>query len=257
MAFRLDYVRSRLPGREVHHYDTIDSTMHEAEALALAGAASGAAVVADEQSAGLGRHGHSWHSERNAGLYCSVVIRRALPPDSLPLLTLALGLAAAEAVDRVSGAACDIRWPNDLMIGDRKTGGILVQLVSQPGARQTAVAGIGINIAHTEFPPDLEDLATSLLLETGRAPSREELLIELLPAADRWCDLLADRGRAAIIGQFSRRSTYALGRRVFAGDLIGTTAGLTDGGFLLIDTDDGRRETILAGGVRAAGIGRG
>jgi BirA family transcriptional regulator, biotin operon repressor / biotin---[acetyl-CoA-carboxylase] ligase len=272
MAFRLDYVRSRLPGREIHHYDTIDSTMHEAEALAGTGSPSGTAVLADEQTAGLGRHGHSWHSERNAGVYCSVVLRLDLPPSAVPILTLALGLAAAEAIERAAGIACDIRWPNDLMIRDRKTGGILVRLVqaSQPLSSQASassaqvgqasacqlIAGIGINIGHTIFPSDLEDLATSLLLETGRAPSREDLTIELLPAVDRWCEILATHGPGVIISLFTQRSTYAEGRRVFAGDLIGTTAGLTESGFLLIDTDDGKRETILAGGVRAAGIGR-
>ncbi len=261
MAFRLDYVRSRLPGREIHHYDTIDSTMHEAEALAEAGSPSGTAVLADEQTAGLGRHGHSWHSERNAGLYCSIVLRLDLPPGAVPLLTLALGLAAAEAIERAAGIACDIRWPNDLMIRDRKTGGILVRLISQSAQASasqpvTVIAGIGINIGHTIFPSDLEDLATSLLLETGRTPAREDLTIELLPAVDRWCGTLATHGPGVIISLFTSRSTYAEGRRVFAGDLIGTTAGLTESGFLLIDTDDGKRETILAGGVRAAGIGR-
>src|SRR5436305_1823180 len=102
---------------------------------AAAGCPRGTIVIAGEQFAGQGRHGHTWHSEANTGLYCSLVLEPA------PLLTLALGLAAVDAIERATGLVCDIRWPNDLMLGGKKTGGILVQLVE--GA---AIAGIGINV---------------------------------------------------------------------------------------------------------------
>ena len=141
-------------------YATIDSTMRAAAELEL-----GAVVVADEQTAGQGRHGHAWHSERGVGLYCSIV----LTPQ--PVLTLALGLATAEAIAQTTGVACDLRWPNDVMLDGKKVAGILVQLTDG-----RAVAGIGINVNHTLFPPELDREATSLCIHTGRRLSRERIL---------------------------------------------------------------------------------
>jgi len=215
-----------------------------------AGRALGTTVIADEQTAGQGRHGHSWHSEAGAGLYCSIVLQREVSPT----LTMALGLAAAEAITTSTQIACDLRWPNDIMIGDKKVAGILAQLVDN-----AAIAGVGVNVNHTRFPAELADEATSLRMESGREHSREDLLIALLPAVDRFVAILIERGSAAIVAEFSRRSSYASGKRVEVrqGDTIlrGSTAGLTEDGFLVVRKDDGSDEIIFAGGVRAAGAG--
>ena len=226
----------------VHHYDTVDSTMRLAAPLAI-----GHVVVADEQTAGQGRHGHSWHSPKGAGLYCSIVLEPA------PVLTLALGLAAAEAIAQTAGLSCDLRWPNDLMLGDKKLGGILVQL-----AEGKAVAGIGVNLNQTAFPPDLE--ATSLKIHTGKNPASHgqiacatELLDALLPAVASHIALPPED----ILRLFTRASSYAAGRRVVVnqpgGIVEGITAGLDSNGFLIVRKDDGNDTLILAGGVRAAG----
>jgi len=135
----LDRLRQAFPERQILHFDSIDSTQR-----AAAGCEPGTIVLADCQLAGEGRHGHAWHSEPGAGIYCSLV----LPPSQV--LTLALGLATAEAIAQATGIQCDLRWPNDLMLDNRKTAGILVQLVDG-----LAIAGIGINVNHTEFPGDL------------------------------------------------------------------------------------------------------
>ncbi len=247
MPLNIALVREHLPGRDLRYFESLDTTMREAARYP-----PGTAVIADEQTAGQGRHGHSWHSEKGAGLYCSIV----LPKQAAPALTMALGLAAAEAITASSGAACDLRWPNDVMIGSRKAAGILAQLMDS-----AAIAGIGINVNHSRFPPELEAEATSLRIESGREQSRERLLIALLPAVDRYVELLGAEGAPAILDLFSRRSSYASGKRVTVrqGDTIlhGTTAGLNDAGFLVIRKDDGSDEIILSGGVRAVGVGRG
>ncbi|MBI3470528.1 MAG: biotin--[acetyl-CoA-carboxylase] ligase [Candidatus Solibacter usitatus] len=252
MPFDLDQVRLRLPGRDVVYFDTLDSTMHQAAGLAQSGCAAGTAVVAGAQTAGLGRHGHSWHSEPSSGLYVSIVLRPDLEPDGLPSLTLALGLAVAEAIARATGLECDLRWPNDILLGGKKAAGILVNVVES-----AAIAGIGINVNHQSFPGDLAGLATSLRLAAGRPFSREDLLVHLLLAVDGFCRMLREAGRDAILEVFERRSSYARGKPVVVyqegGLLHGVTAGLDASGFLLVDTRDGKRETILAGGVRAAG----
>lgn len=251
MRFDLEAVRARLSGREIHWHETIDSTMHEAARLARQGAASGTTVGAEEQTGGVGRHGHSWHSEREAGLYASIILRLPIPPDSLPLITLTLGLAAAEAISEVSDLACDLRWPNDVLIGNKKCAGILVQF--EPPA---VVAGIGINVNHAAFPEDIAPLATSLRIASGRLQSREDLLVRLLESVDAHCHILTEQGSDAILQSFTHASSFVSGRRVVVDQgreiLEGVTEGLNDAGFLLLRRGDGKQTVILAGGVRPA-----
>lgn len=247
----IDFVRAQLPTRRIDWFATIGSTMDEAARLAAAGCPSGTAVVAEEQTAGQGRHGRRWHSEPGSGLYVSVVLRVALPADSLPVLTLALGLAAADAITHTTGLQPDLRWPNDIMFDERKAAGILVQLTDS-----VAIAGIGVNVNHAAFPPELAAEATSLRIASGRPQSREGLLVALLPAIDRFSRLLEERGRAPMLDLFSRASSYASGKRVRVeqpgGTLEGTTAGLDPAGFLKLRAADGSESLILAGGVRLA-----
>ena len=242
--FDIARVRVRLPGRRIEYFPSVDSTMRPAAELAAHGAPAGTLVVAGEQTAGQGRHGHSWYSTPGAGLYFSML----LAPD--PVLTLALGLAVADAVSRVSGLNCDLRWPNDVMIGERKAAGSLVQL-----AGTVAVAGIGINVGHAAFPAELAAEATSLAIETGgRAPAREDLLAEVVQAIGAMPGLLAAHGAHAVLKLFTRSSSYACGKRVRVdtpGEAIrGVTAGLDASGFLRVRREDGTIATILAGGVR-------
>jgi BirA family biotin operon repressor/biotin-[acetyl-CoA-carboxylase] ligase len=256
VPFNIEFVASQFPQRRLYYFETLDTTMREAAALAAAGALSGTAVVADEQTAGQGRHGHAWHSERGHGLYVSIVLRPDLAKESSPALTIALGLATLDAISASTSLACDLRWPNDVMINNKKAAGILAHLLES-----AAIAGIGINVNHDRFPLDLSEEATSLRMESSCEHSRERILIELLPAIDRYVNLLATAGPDPILAQFARRSSYATGKRVMVrqGDSVlwGTTAGLNEAGFLVVRKDDGSDEIILAGGVRAAGARRG
>ena len=250
MLFDVERVRAALPGRRIEWQASTPSTMIIAAQMAREGCASGTVVGAEEQSAGIGRHGHSWHSNAGAGLYVSIVLRLPLGPDALPLVMLALGLAAREAIAGVSGLAADLRWPNDVMIDGKKCAGIIAQL--DGGA---IIAGIGINVHHTEFPPDIAPLATSLAL-AGANVQREDLLIALLRSIDKACALLVEEGAPAIREAFTKRSSYASGRRVrFERDgtmIEGVTRGLDPAGFLLVREDGGKESIVLAGGVRPA-----
>lgn len=225
--------------------------MREAAMLAAQGEPHLTAVVARQQTAGIGRHGHSWHSQPGSGLYVSIVLRLPVAAADLPLTTLALGIATVEAITQSSGATCDLRWPNDVMIGGKKTAGILVQI-----AGDAAIAGIGINVNHAEFPADLAPQATSLRLATGRVHDLENLLTCLLTSVESICEILARGERAAILKMFTDASSYVFGKRVRV-DLgnrciEGVTAGLNDAGYLLVRKEDGITETIIAGGVRPA-----
>jgi BirA family biotin operon repressor/biotin-[acetyl-CoA-carboxylase] ligase len=252
MPLDIAQVRARFPGRDIHFYPSLPSTMPFAAQLASASAPHGTAVVADEQTAGQGRHGRSWHSEPENGLYVSLVLRLPFSASAFPALTLAIGLAARDAIEEITGGLCDLRWPNDLLLNERKCGGILLSLES--GA---VIAGIGINVNHPAFPADLTEQATSLRIAAGKLYSREALLIALLSAIDRYCELISTHGIESILRLFSANSTYASGRRVVVdqtGEHIeGTTAGLDEHGFLRVRRDNGTVVKILAGGVRPLG----
>ena len=230
-------LRHAFSERQILYFDSIDSTQRIAAA-----SEPGTIVLADRQLAGQGRHGHTWHSEPGTGIYCSLV----LPP--APVLTLALGIATVEAIAQATGIQCDLRWPNDLMLDNRKTAGILVQLVNGQ-----AIAGIGINVNQTEFPGDIGHLATSLRRHAGRELAREDILFSLFPAIDS----IISEDTETILRLFTHASSYVAGMRVTVdqpgGPITGTTAGLDPAGFLIVRLDDGTDTLILAGGVRAAG----
>ena len=249
MPFDLVWVRSQLPGRRIEWHHAIASTMIEASRLASEGGAAGTVIGAEEQTAGQGRHGRSWHSEPGSGLYLSIILRRHFTPSTLPVVTLALGLAVREAILKATEVPCDLRWPNDVLIESRKCAGILTQLESS-----AIIAGIGINVNHSSFPAELAGIATSLRMAGGRVESRERLLVELLSSVDAYCDLLETEGRAPVLELFARASSYVSGRRVCidqdGSTLRGTTAGLNDSGFLILRGDDSRDHVIVAGGVR-------
>jgi BirA family biotin operon repressor/biotin-[acetyl-CoA-carboxylase] ligase len=251
MPLDVDRIRTRLPEREVVWFDTIGSTMIEAARLASKDCPSGTVVLADEQAAGQGRYGRTWHSEKESGLYVSVVLRLPLPPESMPVLMLALGMATQDAIARSTDLACDLRWPNDVLADGRKCAGILVQLL------ETAIiAGVGINVNQVGFPDELSGTATSLRIVSGRRHSREDLLVQLLEAIDGFCSILLDGGKEQILRLYSHASSFTKGRRVIIeqGDSVleGTTEGLDPSGFLILRRTDGRRNLILTGGVRPA-----
>ena len=235
--------------------------------LALEAAQSGVRRgiwVADEQTAGRGRGGHSWHSKRGDGLYVSLLVTPDIPLDRALWLSLATGLAARQAILATAGIRIDLRWPNDLLCGSRKLGGILVEssVANTPagasGRLRYAVLGVGINVHHRSFPPEIASLATSLQIEGARSVSRQTLLIAFLRALDRELDEL-DRecagleGGPSLLVRFGQASSWVRGKRVQVpeeGGYTGLTAGLDARGFLLVDSDDGTRRTVLSGGVR-------
>ena len=242
---------------QVRHFTSVGAT----NALALEAAQAGTRVgvwVADEQTAGRGRGGHSWHSASGDGLYVSALIAPPLPMTMALWLSLATGLAARAAIREVTEMGVDIRWPNDLLVHQRKCGGILVETAVDGAMLRYAVIGIGINVNHAEFPAELEALATSLRMESGREISREALLTALLRALDREIGLLVQEQRgeiteARLLERFAEASSWVRGKRVKVeegGGYTGLTYGLDGRGFLLVDGDDGVMHTVLSGGVR-------
>lgn len=237
--------------RPIEWHPVIDSTMRRAAELAREGAPAGAIVGADEQTAGQGRMGRRWHSPPGGGLYFTMILRPRLGPAELPLVTLALGVAVADAIQMFTGLPCDLRWPNDVLANGRKIAGILAQM--QDGA---VLAGIGVNVGQADFPPEIREIATSIILETGAEHDKHFLLRAIAGGIASHVKILESSGAEAILRLFAAASSYVAGRRVAvelpAGEAHGVTAGLTPAGHLLLRTDSGEEITITAGGVRPA-----
>jgi BirA family biotin operon repressor/biotin-[acetyl-CoA-carboxylase] ligase len=243
----------------IHLFSTVDSTNTLAMEEAQKGAPHGSVYVAEEQTAGRGRGAHAWHSEPCAGLYISVLLRPHMAPADALWLSLAAGLAVQSAIENVTALVADIRWPNDLMFGIRKFGGILTEMNAEATQVRYAVVGIGINVNHGKFPPELHDDATSLRLESDRIVSRQELLIAILQGMHSEIKALMQpgslpRATGSILKRLDKKSSWIRGKRVMvneAGGYTGVTAGLDALGFLRVETDAGLR-TVLSGGVREA-----
>jgi BirA family biotin operon repressor/biotin-[acetyl-CoA-carboxylase] ligase len=241
---------------KLHFSPVTDSTNHDAVTAARRGELHGSVYFADEQLAGRGRGGHQWISVAGDGLYVSVLLRPQFP---LPLLPLAAGLAAARAIQSAASLAVDLRWPNDLLIGPRKAGGILVEATtyskSLPHAvLPHAVLGIGINVHQSAFPPNLATPATSLDLESNRRISRQTLLVALLKSLEQEALALENPGAAqAIVARVEDASTWMRGRNVEVHGpqaCTGVTAGLDENGFLRVTTAKGI-VTVQTGGLCA------
>ena len=240
---------------KLHFSAVTGSTNSDAMAAARSDAPHGSVYFADEQTAGRGRGDHAWHSAAGQGLYVSVLLRPQLPAARLPLLPLVAGLAAANAVREASGLTVDLRWPNDLLLGPRKTGGILAEAQTEAGSISFAVVGIGINVHQGSFDPGLATPETSLDVERGRAISRQALLVALLESLQRETDGLHDLAACrAIPSRVEQASTWIRGRHVEVHGpqaCAGITEGLDDHGFLRVRTADGIVQ-VQTGGIRSA-----
>ena len=244
--------------RQIHHYYKIASTNSEAMRCAAEGAPEGSVFLAEEQLAGRGRGAHSWHSARSAGIYCSVILRPAMPPSDALIFSLAVGLAIRAAVMEIAPQLLvDLKWPNDLLLGGKKFCGILTEMNAEAARVRHLVVGVGINVNQAKFPAELREIATSLRIETGTEWSRVELCAALLKSLDReYRSFVEEAGaREAIPRRFEENSSSVRGRRVSIeenGGLAGVTEGLDERGFLRVRTAEGLR-TVVSGTVRVIG----
>ncbi|MGZ5555592.1 MAG: biotin--[acetyl-CoA-carboxylase] ligase, partial [Candidatus Aminicenantales bacterium] len=238
-------------GAIVHRFETVPSTNDAARALALQGAAHGTAVLAKEQTRGRGTKGRVWHSPAGLGLYASFVLRGpgggALPcPHLIPL---AAGLAASDAVFETSGVECGLKWPNDIVHGGKKLGGILSEGVSGGAGGDFAVVGIGLNIGHgpDDFPADIRVASTSIRIAGGRAVTVDALWSALCGALDGWYNVLTRGDKEKVIRTFESRPAFPRGSAV----RVETAEGTFDAEYLGLDAE-GRLVVARAGAGTAA-----
>jgi len=248
-------LRGTIFGGNIHHYYRAGSTNTLALEAASDGAPEGSIFLAEQQTAGRGRGSNQWHSAESAGIYCSALLRPALPPSDVLTLSLAGGLAVQSAIQGIDWhVLVDLKWPNDLLIGGKKFCGILTEMSAEATRVRHIVVGVGINVNHASFPGELMKTATSLRISTGAEWSRVELCAALLKSLDReYRDLLANpEAGAEILRRFEERSSSARGRQVRIeenGGFEGVTDGLDPRGFLRVRTREGIR-IVYSGTVR-------
>ncbi|UCD11626.1 MAG: biotin--[acetyl-CoA-carboxylase] ligase [Nitrospinaceae bacterium] len=245
-----DNLSTLLIGSEVRVAGEVGSTNDWAKQELARGAAPGLAVVADSQTEGRGRYGRTWVSPPGLGLYLSVLLAPPVEKNHYPLLTLMAGVAAARAAAAFSRTVLGLKWPNDLLVGTRKLGGILLEYC--PGERSGVVLGIGINVNNPSFPDDIENLATSLRLANGAPVDRLALLRSLLNCLDEEYEGFLLGGDREIVRKWSERSPmFGEPVSVVQGPHLweGTALRLDDWGRLVIRTGDGREQVFDAGEV--------
>jgi BirA family biotin operon repressor/biotin-[acetyl-CoA-carboxylase] ligase len=234
---------------------TTTSTNDVAKRAARDGAAHGATWVAEEQTAGRGRRGHSWVSPPGEGLLFSVLLRLPCPPARVPPIALVAGLAVRDAVAVAApGASIAIKWPNDVLVAGRKVAGILVEAVTVGSRVEAIVVGIGINVHTRAFPDEIADRATSVALAASEAsasspPDRAAILAAVLHALDRDVHVVVARGLGLLRVRLEQADALRGQRIGNDGGDEGIAAGIDDDGRLLVRRDDGVLTRWSAGEV--------
>ena len=234
-------------------FDEIGSTNTEALNQAKLGASEGLCVVARRQTAGRGRHGRVWISEKDAGLFFSVVLRPKIETRFLPLVTLMTAVVVCDVLQELYRLKPDIKWANDVHVNNRKICGILAE-AAETNKNLAVVIGIGINLKSSNFPPELKQTATSIEEETDEKADAENLLENLTDKLSFYYEMLqSDGGAEKIRGEWMRRSSYAFGKWVKAvlenETITGITRGIEENGALRIETDNCAIKIIQAGDV--------
>lgn len=235
------------------HFDSLDSTNTEAMNQAKQGAGEGLCIVAKQQTAGRGRHGRTWVSEKDAGLYFSLVLRPTIENKFLPLITLMSAVAVFDVLTENHALQPDIKWANDVHVNNRKIAGILAEM-TETKIGLAIVVGIGINLQSNNFPPELKDSATSIEEETSQKPIIEKLLRNLTGKLNFYYETLHETtGAEKIRREWARRSTYFEGANVTVKlsneNFTGTTRGIEENGALRVETEGGEIKIVQAGDV--------
>lgn len=244
-------LETRILGRgEIFYSEEIDSTNSRALELAASGSPEGTLVVAEAQTAGRGRMGREWHSPGEGGIYLSVILRPRISPLEAPKMTLLAGIAAAEAVLDLGAMNVHIKWPNDLLIGERKVAGILTEIASDMDQVSHVVTGIGINVGTRQFPEELKGIATSLKIETGKDFSRAGLICSFLGRYEGYYTRFMNGENRAILERWKDLSS-TLGAS-FNVDIAGTrikgvAKDIEADGSLIVETLDGIRHRVFSG----------
>lgn len=256
-------IRSRLNtrwiGKNIYYQRSVDSTNSWAKRLAEEGMPSGTVVTTDRQTSGKGRRGRSWNTPERMSVPVSILLRPEFSPEKASMMTLVMGLSVVQGIENISRLRCSIKWPNDVLVSEKKVCGILAELYSQIDNMEYMVVGVGVNANMTEFPDELKEKATSLRMELGRPVKRALVLVSILEAFEKNYEIflktqdlreLKDTYISKLIN--ADRPVRVLQPR---GEFQGTARGIDDWGNLLVErADNGILEQVYAGEVSVRGL---
>jgi len=241
--------------KDIIVYDSVESTNDLAMSLATRGViAPGTVLVADRQTKGKGRLGRTWESPAGANIYISLLIRPDLEPRDTTMLTVLSAVAGALALRRLCSLPISIKWPNDLVISNRKLGGILTEVRADPDRVALAVIGMGINVNMygRDLPESIRDIATSVRMETKKIHPRNEIIIQLLREFEHWYSILKKEGKKPLLDAW-RNNSSTLGRKVNVVmqdiSLSGIAEDIDNNGMLILKMRSGKRKTICSGDI--------
>ncbi|WP_433958601.1 biotin--[acetyl-CoA-carboxylase] ligase [Cytobacillus horneckiae] len=241
-------------GRSIHYEEVVETTQKVAHRLANEGAKEGTIVVAEEQSNGRGRMDRKWVSPKYTGIWLSIILRPNLPPHKAPQLTLIAAVSVVQAIEEVTGLSPEIKWPNDVLLNGKKITGILTEMQADADRIASIIMGIGINVNQSkeDYPPELQDKATSLAIEKGQKISRAELIQALLLKLENLYKIYIEKGfhpikllwesYAVSIGKY-------ITARTLTGAIAGKAIGITDEGVLLLEDGEGKLHHIYSADI--------
>ena len=244
-------MKTRYMGHPIYFYAETDSTNNRIRQLAVEGAVEGTLAVAEVQTMGRGRRGKQWSSPVGSGAWFSLLLRPDIPPAEASVLTLLGGLAVCRALEDISGMQPVIKWPNDILLNGKKLVGILTEMDCEMSQVHFVVLGIGINVNTKAFPPELEEVATSLFLESGKTFSRKLVVQKTMERLEEYYDIfLAAGGFAPLLDEYRRRCV-TLGREVTVLEeksFLATALDVTPEGELLVRRSDTGEEMVIYSG---------
>lgn len=241
-------------GHVIHYEELLESTQPVAHKLAQEGAADGTVVICETQTLGRGRLLRPWHSEKGKGIWMSVILRPDVPTHQAPQFTLVAAVAVTRAIRDIAGVDPQIKWPNDLLIDGLKCTGILTEMQADPDGVNALIMGIGINVNHeqTDFSDDIQSIATSLKLATGKTVDRAALVARILYYLELYSKMYVEDGFRNIKSEWECYSC-TLGRRIRATTIretfVGEAIELTDDGVLKIRLDNGEVKGVYSADI--------
>ncbi|MEH7176657.1 biotin--[acetyl-CoA-carboxylase] ligase [Neobacillus vireti] len=241
-------------GKNVYHEDCVESTQKIAQRLAFEAAPEGTVIIAEEQVSGRGRMDRRWHSPKYTGIWMSLILRPNIPLPKAPQLTLITAVAIVQAIEDLTGLIPEIKWPNDILISGKKVTGILTELEAEADRINSVIIGIGINVNQTreDFPSDIEQIATSLLLEKGEKVSRADLIKGIFTNLEKLYLLYLEEGFQPIKLLWESYA-ISIGKKITARTLshsiIGIAKGITDDGVLMIEDGHGKIHHIYSADI--------
>jgi BirA family transcriptional regulator, biotin operon repressor / biotin---[acetyl-CoA-carboxylase] ligase len=237
-------------GKEIFFYRNTGSTNTLALELSDT-SAEGSAIIADCQESGKGRLGRTWWSPPESNIYMSIILKPRLDASHMTLITIMSAVACTHAIRQTTGLNITIKWPNDLIVSDKKMGGILTELKLRKGITRAVVGiGINVNIDADQFPGDIRETATSVKIEKGTTVEREDIITAILNEVDRWYTLLQKNGKNLLLEEW-KRLTSTLGKKIMVvignRTLYGIAESIDGEGRLVLRLASGEAEKILSG----------